>query len=127
MGGRGAARLGNRLHAGDVLVIDAPSAGTTGRTAAVPGGGPAVSAPGGKDGYSQRLYNLAAERAAGLQMPLQNVVFAPGGDQSGFQGKAQVLAMGVPVLYPGTPGEVADAHDVLALAQLLKAIAEAER
>lgn len=126
MGGRGAARLGNRIHAGDVLVIDAPVPGAAGR-AAVPGGGPAVSAPGGKEGYSQRLYNLAAEHAARSQIPLQNVAFTPGGDQAGFLGKAQVLAMGVPVLYPGTPGEVADAHDVLALARLLKALAEAER
>ncbi len=124
MGGRGAERLRNRFHAGDVVVIDAPAAG---KTAAAPGGGPAVSAPGGKEGYSQRLYNLLAEQAADAQIPLQNVAFAPGGDQAAFQGKAQVLAMGVPVLYAGTPGEVADAHDVLALARLLKAIAEAER
>ena len=124
MGGRGAERLRNRLHLGDVLVIDAPAAG---RTAAVPGGGPAVSAPGGKEGYSQRLYNLVAEQAAELQIPLQNVPFTPGGDQSAFQGRAQLLAVGVPVLYAGTPGEVADAHDVVALARLLKAIAEAER
>jgi len=123
MGGRGAERLRNRLHAGDVLVIDAPAAGR----AAVPGGGPAVSAPGGKEGYSQRLYNLVAEQAAESQIPLQNVAFTPGGTQAAFQGKSQVLAMGVPVQYAGTPGEVTDAHDVLALAQLLKAIAEAER
>jgi len=124
MGGRGAERLRNRLHVGDVLVIDAPAAG---RAAAVPGGGPAVSAPGGKEGYSQRLYNLVAEQAAESQIPLQNVAFTAGGAQAAFQGKTQVLAMGVPVQYAGTPGEVTDAHDVLALAQLLKAIAEAER
>ena len=48
------------------------------------------------------------------------------GDQGAFAGKRPVLPIGVPVLYPGTPGEVIDAHDVVALATLLKSMAEGD-
>ena len=126
VGGRGAARLANRIEADEVLVIDAPAAGA-GKTQPVPGKGPVVAVAGGSDGFSQDLYNVVAERAARAQIPLQNVPYGAAGDQGAFAGKRPVLPIGVPVLYPGTPGEIIDAHDVAALATLLKAMAEGDR
>jgi endoglucanase len=125
-GGRGAARLANRFEADQVLVIDAPPAGAA-KAAPVPGKGPVVAVAGGTDGFSQDLYNEVAERATGSQMSLQNVPYGNAGDQGAFAGKRPVLPIGVPVLYPGTPGEMIDAHDVVTLATLLKSIAEGER
>src|SRR6266581_3779269 len=124
VGGRGAARLANRIEADEVLVVDAPAAGA-GKTAPAPGKGPVVA--GGSDGFSQDLYNVVAERAARAQILLQNVPYGTTGDQGAFAGKKPVLPIGVPVLYPGTPGEVIDAHDVVALATLLKSVAEGDR
>src|SRR5437773_4065686 len=126
VGGRGAARLANRIEADEVLVVDAPAAGT-GKAAPAPGKGPVVAVAGGTDGFSQDLYNVVAERAARAQILLQNVPYGTTGDQGAFAGKRPVLPIGVPVLYPGTPGEVIDAHDVVALATLLKSMAEGER
>ena len=126
VGGRGAARLANRIEADEVLVVDAPAAGA-GKTAPAPGKGPVVAVAGGTDGFSQDLYNVVAERAARAQILLQNVPYGTTGDQSAFAGKRPVLPIGVPVLYPGTPGEVIDAHDVVALATLLKSVAEGDR
>ncbi len=125
VGGRGAARLANRIEADEVLVIDAPAAGT-GKTAPAPGKGPVVAVAGGTDGFSQDIYNEVAEHAARSQLSLQNVPYGTAGDQGAFAGKRPVLPIGVPVLYPGTPGEIVDAHDVVALAALLKSIAEGE-
>ncbi len=125
VGGRGAARLANRIEADEVLVIDAPAAGT-GKTAPAPGKGPVVAVAGGTDGFSQDIYNEVAEHAARSQLSLQNVPYGTAGDQGAFAGKRPVLPVGVPVLYPGTPGEIVDAHDVVALAALLKSIAEGE-
>ncbi len=124
MGGRGAARLANRIEAEDVVVVDAPLPGAT---KAAPGKGPVVGVPGGTEGFSQEIYNLVAERAARSQLSLQNVAYGTAGDQGAFTGKTRVLPIGVAVLYPGTPGEIVDAHDVVALAALLKSIAEGER
>src|SRR6267142_558542 len=121
MGGRGAVRLANRIEADDVLVVDAPPAGAARVT---PGKGPVVAVPGGTEGFSQEIYNRVAERAARSRLPLQNATYGTAGDQSAFVGRTRVLPIGVPVLYAGTPGEVVDAHDVAALAALLKAIAE---
>ncbi len=126
VGGRGAARLANRIEADEVLVVDAPAAGA-GKTAPAPGKGPVVAVAGGSDGFSQDLYNVVAERAARAQILLQNVPYGTTGDQGAFAGKKPVLPIGVPVLYPGTPGEVIDAHDVVALATLLKSVAEGDR
>src|SRR5438093_5625116 len=49
VGGRGAARLANRIEADEVLVVDAPAAGT-GKAAPAPGRGPVVAVPGGTEG-----------------------------------------------------------------------------
>ena len=68
-----------------------------------------------------------AEHAALSHLPLQNAPYGTPGDQGAFAGKRPVLPIGVPVLYPGTPGEIIDAHDVVALATLLKSMAEGER
>ena len=126
VGGRGAARLANRIEADEVLVVDAPPAGA-GKGGAAPGKGPVVAVAGGTDGFSQDLYNVVAERAARAQILLQNVPYGTTGDQGAFAGKRPVLPIGVPVLYPGTPGELIDAHDVVALATLLKSVAEGDR
>jgi len=126
VGGRGAARLLNRIEADQVLVIDSPG-GASGKSASAPGRGPSIAVAGGADGFSQELYNVVAESAAGAKIPLQNVPYASVGDQGAFAGKKPVLPVGVPILDPGTPGEVIDAHDVVALAALLKSIAEGER
>ncbi len=124
MGGRGAARLANRIETDDILVVDAPAPGAQ---TSEPGKGPTVGIPGGAEGFSQEIYNLVAERAARAQISLQNVAYGTAGDQGAFKGKAGVLPIGVPILYPGTPGEIVDARDVVALATLLKSIAEGER
>ena len=124
MGGRGAARLANRVEAEEVLVVDAPPAGV-GRPS--PGKGPVVAVPGGSEGFAQETYNRVAESAARSRLSLQSAAYGTAGDQSAFIGRARVLPMGVPVQYPGTPGEVVDAHDVVALAALLKSVAEGER
>ena len=124
MGGRGAGRLANRVEADDVLVVDAPLPGGA-RTA--PGKGPVVAVPGGTEGFSQEIYNRLADRAARTRLPLQNATYGTAGDQSAFVGKTRVLPIGVPILYTGTPAEVVDAHDIVALATLLKSIAEEDR
>lgn len=124
LGGRGAARLANRIEADGVLVIDAPSPGAS---TTVPGRGPVVAVPGGKGGFSQEIYNRVAEHASRSRLALQNAIYGAEGDQGAFLGRTDVLPIGVPVQYAGTPGETIDAHDVVALATLLKAIAEEER
>jgi len=130
MGGRGAARLAARLHPDDVLVVDpplpaaGPQAGPD-RSAQV--NGPVVGIPGTGEGFSQELYNRVAGHAARADIPLQHALYASSVDGRPFAAQARILPLGVPVLYPGTPGEVADVHDLLALSRLLKAIAEEER
>jgi putative aminopeptidase len=122
VGGRGAARLAALNQPDDVLVIDAP----IGSVKAIPGGGPVVSIPGGSDGYSQDIYNLVAEASARTRTQLQNAAYGTAGDPGAFLGRSPVLAIGVPVQYPDTPGEIIDAHDVTALAALLKSVVEQE-
>jgi len=124
LGGRGAARLANRIEADDVLVVDAPSPGAS---TTVPGKGPVAAVPGVKGGFSQDLYNRVAELASRSRLALQNAAYGTEGDQGAFLGRTDVLPIGVPVQYAGTPGETIDAHDVVALATLLKAIAEEDR
>src|SRR5439155_20946468 len=126
VGGRGAARLANRIEADEVLVVDAPAAGT-GKAAPAPGKGPVVAVAGGTEGFSQDIYNEVADHAARSHQPLQNVPYGTAGDQAAFTGKRPVLPIGVPVLDPGPPGEVIDAPDVVALATLLKSLAEGDR
>ena len=126
LGGRGAARLANRFETEDVLVIEAPPA-APGKAMPAPGRGPAVGVAGGQDGFSQEIYNRVVEHADGLRVTPQNAPYGASGDQGAFGPKRRVLPLGVPVRYPGTPGEIVDAHDVVALATLLKSIAESDR
>jgi putative aminopeptidase FrvX len=126
LGSRGAARLANRFETEDVLVVEAPPAGP-GRAMPAPGRGPAVAVASAADGFSQDIYNLVAQHAGGLRLSPQNVPYGPSGDQEAFGQKRRVLPIGVPVQYPGTPGEIVDVHDVVALATLLKSIAESDR
>src|SRR2546426_5520314 len=91
MGGRGAARLANRVEADDVLVVDAPPAGV-GRPS--PGKGPVVAVPGGSEGFAQETYNRVAESAARARLSLQSAAYGTAGDQSAFIGRARVLPMG---------------------------------
>jgi putative aminopeptidase len=130
MGGRGAARLAARLRPDDVLVVDPPLpvAGAPARPdRGVPGNGPVVGIPGTGEGFSQDLYNRVAGHASRAKLSLQNALYASSGDGRPFAAQARVLPLGVPVFYPGTPGEVVDVDDLLSLSRLLKSIAEADR
>jgi putative aminopeptidase FrvX len=126
---RGAARLRERLAPEEVLVVDAPlplpGPGAAPASLAA-GGGPVIGVPGGPSGSSPDLYARAASRGATLGVPLQSAPYGAPGDAAAFSGRARVLALGVPVLYPGTAAEVADPHDAVALAHLLKALVEGE-
>ncbi len=130
MGGRGASRLAERLHPDDVLVVDPPlpSQGPQdGQERSVLLGRPVVGIPGTGEGFSQELYNRVAGHAARANISLQHASYPSSVDGRPFAGQARVLPLGVPVLYSGTPGEVADVHDLLSLSRLLKSIAEEER
>ena len=126
MGARGAARLARRLHPDAVLVIDPPLLPDAGPRAPqgrrTPGDGPVVGMPGGP--VAQPLYDRIATLAARDGVPIQTSAYSGLGDGEPFANRAPLLPIGVPVLHPATPGEIADVHDVLALARLLAAFVE---
>jgi putative aminopeptidase len=136
---RGAARLAARLEPDESIIVDSPGAPVEApgarapgaspasgpaREILAPGGGPVVGVPTG--GISADLHRRALERAARIGVTVQNVVYADLGDGAAFGRGVRVLPLGVPVLHPGAPAQVASAGDVEATARLLKAMVEEE-
>lgn len=127
VGARGAARLAQRFHPDDVLVVDTPLPAPAPRARpapVVPGDGPVLDTGIAGDGPSRELERRLQALAAGLEIPLQRAEYGAPGDARPFAGAAAVVRIGVPVLYPGTPGQVVAARDVLALGRLLRALVE---
>ncbi|HKN48461.1 MAG TPA: hypothetical protein VJ144_10875 [Candidatus Polarisedimenticolia bacterium] len=126
MGARGAARLARRLHPDTVLVIDPPALPDAGPRAApgrrTPGDGPVVGMPGGP--VAQPLYDRIAALAARDGVSIQTSTYSDLGDGEPFANRVPLLLIGVPVLHPATPAEIADIHDLQALARLLASFVE---
>ena len=57
-------------------------------------------------------------------VPIQTSTYSGLGDGEPFANRVPLLLIGVPVLHPATPAEIADIHDLQALARLLASFVE---
>ena len=107
-------------------MIDPPVLPDAGPRAApgrrTPGDGPVVGTPGGP--VAQPLYDRIAALAARDGVPIQTSTYSGLGDGEPFANRVPLLLIGVPVLHPATPAEIADIHDLQALARLLASFVE---
>jgi len=125
--GRGAQRLASRLIPDEVVVIDLPSAHeahSTGPKDALPAGGPAIAVPSAGNRLSTDLFGRLSMAAGRMSIPLQLLVSPGTPEAAAFAAPARVALIGAPILYSGSPGQVADPRDLSALSRILKTVVE---